>query len=584
MIQLTIVLHHNPRGRGLWRLNTSLLKDEEYVEQIKIVIEQTRKEYELDDTVSPSLLWDVIKMKVRDKSVSYAAIKSSRIRSREDILYKKIADLEKKIDEKIFCAVEQMSQLQTKLDDYRNEIERIIEYRTKGAILRSKTRWHNEGEKNTKYFLNLEKRQYKQGTISRLKRNENDYVTTDKEILHECKTFYKDLYASKLDPEDLLSLTDFFFSDNDTVLSSDESETIEGNLTKLECLKALKEMNSGKSPGTDGLPAEFYQTFWKEISEPLLEALNHAFAIGQLSVTQRRGIIKLIPKKSEELYYIRNWRPLTLLNCDYKIAAKAIANRLKIYLPKLVNNDQTGFIKGRSIAENIRLIDSVINYTASKNIAGLLLCLDFEKAFDTLEWPFIEKTLLSFGFGPSIVKWFQTFYNSTESCIMNNGWTSDFLPLHRGVRQGCPLSPYLFILSAEILAKSIRKNTDIKGLRVKNTEIKISQYADDTTLILDGSQKSLSEALTVLKKFSKASGLRLNSKKTEALWIGSCAGRQEKLCPEENFNWKDSKIKALGIWLSIDPEKTINANFLEKLQKLRNCLGCWSLRRLSPYR
>ena len=193
MIQLTIVLHHNPRGRGLWRLNTSLLKDEEYVEQIKIVIEQTRKEYELDDTANPSLLWDVIKMKVREKSVSYAAIKSSRIRSREDILYKKIADLEKKIDENIFCTMEQMSQLQTKLNDYRNEIERIIEYRTKGAILRSKTRWHNEGEKNTKYFLNLEKRQYKQGTISRLKRNENDYVTTDKEILHECKTFYKDL-------------------------------------------------------------------------------------------------------------------------------------------------------------------------------------------------------------------------------------------------------------------------------------------------------------------------------------------------------------------------------------------------------
>ena len=212
-------------------------------------------------------------------------------------------------------------------------------------------------------------------------------------------------------------------------MSSDESEAIEGNLTKLECLKALKEMNSGKSPGTDGLPAEFYQTFWKEISEPLLGALNHAFAIGQLSITQRRGIIKLIPKKSEELYYIRNWRPLTLLNCDCKIAAKAIANRLKIYLPKLVNNDQTGFIKGRSIAENIRLIDSVINYTASKNIAGLLLCLDFEKAFDTLEWPFIEKTLLSFGFGPSIVKWFQTFYNSTESCIMNNGWTSDFFTI-----------------------------------------------------------------------------------------------------------------------------------------------------------
>lgn len=92
MILLTIVLHHNPRGRGLWRLNTSLLKDEEYVEQVKIVIEQTRKEYELDDTVNTSLLWNAIKMKMREKSVSYAAIKTSRMRSREDILYKEIAD------------------------------------------------------------------------------------------------------------------------------------------------------------------------------------------------------------------------------------------------------------------------------------------------------------------------------------------------------------------------------------------------------------------------------------------------------------------------------------------------------------
>ena len=173
---------------------------------------------------------------------------------------------------------------------------------------------------------------------------------------------------------------------------------------------ALKDMGNGKSPGNDGLPSEFYKTFWSDISEPLLKALNYGFEIGQLSVSQRRGIIKLIPKKSEELYYIRNWRPLTLLNCDYKIAAKAIVNRLKAHLSKLINNDQSGFIKGRFIGENIRLIDSLINYAATKNIPGLLLFLDFEKAFDTLEWPFIQKTLVSFGFGPSIVQWFKTFH------------------------------------------------------------------------------------------------------------------------------------------------------------------------------
>jgi len=102
-------------------------------------------------------------------------------------------------------------------------------------------------------------------------------------------------------------------------------------------------MEPDKSPGTDGLPSESYQMFWSEVSKPLLEALNYGFEIGQLSISQKRGIIKLIPKKSEELYYITNWRPLTLLNCDYKVTTKMIANRLKTHLHKLINNDQTAF-------------------------------------------------------------------------------------------------------------------------------------------------------------------------------------------------------------------------------------------------
>ena len=197
--------------------------------------------------------------------------------------------------------------------------------------------------------MSLEKRHYKQGTISRLKKNENEYATSDKDILNVCEAFYKDLYSTKIptDPVD----TEIFFQSNNTVLSSDESESIEGWLTEAECAKALKDMEAGKSPGSDGLPSEFYKTFWSDISEAFVKSLNYGYLNGQLSVSQRRGIIKLIPKKSEELYYIRNWRPLTLLNCDYEIAAKAIANRIKIYLPKLINNDQTGFIKGRFIGE-----------------------------------------------------------------------------------------------------------------------------------------------------------------------------------------------------------------------------------------
>ena len=185
--------------------------------------------------------------------------------------------------------------------------------------------------------------------------------------------------------------------------------------------------------------------------------------MGKLSISQSRGIIKLIPKKDADLNLIKNWLPLTLLNCDYKIATKAIAKRIKTFLPKLVPYDQTGFIRDRFIGENIRLIDSVIKYTKAKNMPGLLLFLDFEKAFDTLEWPFIRKTIQYFGFGPSLLNWLKVFYCNSQSCILNNGWTSNFFALNRGVRQGCPLSPYLFVLSVEVLAYAIRKKKEIRG-------------------------------------------------------------------------------------------------------------------------
>ena len=130
-----------------------------------------------------------------------------------------------------------------------------------------------------------------------------------------------------------------------------------------------------------------------------------------------------------------------MLNCDYKIAAKSIATRLKKVLPYLINNDQTGFLKGRFIGENIRLINSVIDYAEKQNIPGLLLFVDFEKAFDdTLEWTFVEKTLSFYNFGESIKSWIKLLHTDITSCIQNNGWSSDFFQLGRGVRQG-RLSP-----------------------------------------------------------------------------------------------------------------------------------------------
>ena len=264
------------------------------------------------------------------------------------------------------------------LDTKKLELEKIIEYRTKGSILRARCRWHNEGEKNTKYFLNLEKQHYKQGVMSQLKLDDENFVTTDKEILSECETFYKRLYSSKNGSQNERTNNFFFGLQTEKKINLTEQESCEGLLTKGECLNALKNMECNKTPGSDGLPAEFYKVFWNDIADFFLKSINQAYHAGQLSVTQRRGIIKLIPKKDAEPYLIKNWRPISLLNCDYKIAAKAIANRFKHVLPNLIDNDQTGFPKGRFIGENIRLVDGIIKHAAAKNIPGLLL-LTFSK-------------------------------------------------------------------------------------------------------------------------------------------------------------------------------------------------------------
>lgn len=148
----------------------------------------------------------------------------------------------------------------------------------------------------------------------------------------------------------------FFLDENTLILNEEEQKQCEGFLTASECLESLKSMESNRSPGSDGLPAEFYKVFWNDVNQHLLNALNCAYTKSLLSITQRRGLITLIPKKNKPTNLLKNWRPITLLNCDYKIATKSVASRIRKVLPKIINNDQTGFLKGRFIGEKSDLL------------------------------------------------------------------------------------------------------------------------------------------------------------------------------------------------------------------------------------
>ena len=137
-------------------------------------------------------------------------------------------------------------------------------------------------------------------------------------------------------------------------------------------------------------------------------------------------MITLIPKEDANLKDLSNWRPITLPNVDYKIASKAIAARIEKVLPLLINSNQTGFVKGRYIGENIRLINDILEQTKAQDIPGILVLLDFRKAFDTMEWGFIQNTLDLFNFGSNIKQWVKTFYNNTESSVLHNGYTTNY--------------------------------------------------------------------------------------------------------------------------------------------------------------
>ena len=163
-----------------------------------------------------------------------------------------------------------------------------------------------------------------------------------------------------------------------------------------------------------------------------------------------------------------------------------------------------------------------------------------------------------------MITWVKLFYNDISSCIQNNGWASAFFNLTRGVRQGCPLSPYLFILCVEILGNAIRNHDQIKGICVLGTECKLSQYADDTTLILDGSDNSVRQSFSLLDSLATISGLRINYEKIEALWIGS-SRLQTRVIPHfQHIMWPANKVKALGVWFSTIKGVSLKLNYEKK--------------------
>lgn len=560
------------KGKGHWKLNTSFINEEDY---IKGIIENKIKwTEEFQDVKEGEMKWELFKYKIRQFSMEYGRKKARKIANEEKDLTDKLKELELKRDS-IKNDMEREMELDNLIAEIRNKLNEIDDYKTKGLIMRSHVRWYEKGEKSNDYFLRLENRNKIKKNIKKLKRADDSYTTDQTEILSMQSEFYEKLYASQSNKSND-EIKQYLNKIKTPILNEEEKQEGEGLLTVKECLDSIKSFKKNKTPGNDGLPIEFYAKFWPIFGNQVVDSFNASYVKGEMSTSQRQAVITLLDK-GKDRSLLKNWRPISLLNVDYKIASKTIANRLIKHLTKLIHPNQVGYVKNRKITDNIRTVIDIMEHLKEDKLPGILINIDFEKAFDSIDWTFLKLVLNKFNFGNSLTKWIQTFYTNLSSCVINNGFTSKYFPVERGVRQGDALSPYLFILCAEILSSSIRQNENIEGINLQQSQLKLLQYADDTNGILKD-RKSAKHFLQTVDEFGQFSGLKLNKEKTEGMWLGSSRDKKSKPL---GIRWPDEPLRMLGVYISYDSEICKQKNFKDKLLKMKSIINMWAGRNLT---
>ena len=562
-ISLSLNFSAPKRGTGIWKLNTCILKEQEFINSINQFITDWEKSQES----FPSLTewWEHGKNTFVDIAKTYSRDRKKHFLRKKSKLLKQLRNAKRKAESS------GDPRFQKLYKNISNEVKSLEASEAEGVKIRSKAKWSEQGEKVTRYFCSLEKKRQSDRTMKSIKDKHVNSISDPTEIVNVVKEFYASLY--KEEPVDS-NLQDTLLQKISKRLSETEKNICEHPLTLEEINTALKTMVNGKSPGIDGLPCEFYKLFWKSLGKHFLNVINSCFDNKSLTPSQRIALISCLFKKGDR-ENIKNWRPLSLLNCDYKIIAKVLANRLSKVLTSIIAEDQTCSVPGRSILGNCHALRDIIQFSENENLPVALLSIDQMKAFDRVNWNFLLKTLEKFNFGPVFISWVKLLYTNIESKVKCNDFISDPFTPSRGVRQGCPLSALLYVLIAEVFAANVRCDPAIKGVTVGKTEFKIIQYADDTTLLLQGNQSSLAIE-NHIANYEKASGAKINKDKSEGLWLGSFKNRPDSPL---GFNWKKKTLKILGLYFGT--EDTNKLNWEPKVSKFIKTLDLWKSRDLT---
>ena len=542
-VSVGLSLSRNPKGRGYWRFPDPLLKNKDFIAHMKSCIKGTI-ERNIHDA-EPGLLLDTVKCNIRGDTCNFLKQDGLEDKVKNECFEAKLAQLHGlrdsaspaqriALNSKIVHTQLQWTEFLDKVSEKRKQFQ-------SGRAIR-------ERDRSTKYFF----RKFNPipGSIKMLYNERDIPQTTDQGILDVCEDFYSRLYNQTPSP----APTRFNFipdgPEND-LLDDIDNDLLSADITLEELHTSLMGMKVGKACGLDGISVAFLQTFWEDLGPLILNSFYYAFRKGFLTTSQRRGVIKLIPKRDKNPNFVRHHRPITLLNIDLKVLTRALALRVKTVLDKIINNDQQAFVKNRYLGNNLLDLYSVASEAITQDDDFLLFSLDIEKAFDSVRWDFLYKTLSGFGFPPNFIHWIQVLHNKKELRIYNNGHSSGPISVTNSLAQGCPLSPLLFIACIETLARIIRSNPAVPGISLNGHEKKIGLVADDTVLIVKASEDSLAMTGRILLDFENQSGLRINYDKSIVCSLGPNQKNYSMylprrflwLQPEESFSYLGLKLQ-----------------------------------------
>ena len=565
-VQINCQLETDRRGPGYWKLNVSLLNNNDYRSEVMILINEMGK----IKITNARLRWEHFKIRIKELSIKFSS---------------KIAKSEKSDIQKIEGKLAELDELKVHTDDqimekYRmqNILHAYYEKASLGAQIRSRIDIETKGEANYKLMKAMEKSKQAKNTIFSLTNDKNETLHSNQKILTEIGNFYSNLYASK--NIDSVKTKEYLQNVAELPTVSDsQREQLERPLTKNEFSEIVKHLKSNKSPGYDGIPNEFYQMFWNHIEPLYMSMIDECWTEGSLPATMNVSVLTLI-HKGDSRDRISNYRPISLTNTDYKLVAFVFAQRLHTVMASIINPDQTGYIKNRYIGCNIRNIIDIYEHCEMNNKEGALISIDFKKAFDSLEHNFMFSVLKRFNFGPNFISWIQMLYRDPVFKVKNNGWISSNYKMERGVRQGCPMSSLIFILCTEIMAHKIRTCELIEGIDYGGYNHRICQYADDAVMIVKHIGM-VPICLHVINLFCKVAGLELNLKKCKGIWLGPL--KDKGILKEYGISWTGNPIKCLGIYIGHKTEKAYYLNWIKRIEQIDHFLTVWSRLNLSLF-